>query len=187
MNRKTWIYILVALSLLAISFAAYYIVLEKRGVSTGRDSSSMPEDTELITLADLDIRLLELDGVTKLISDFSEGILFLNFWATWCGYCEKEMPDLIKLDDMLKQNGEGRVVAVDVNEKEAVVKSYLSKMGFDGLIVLLDQKGDAALKFGIEGYPTTFVFKDGALVDYKVGMLTWENMLALYETARTFN
>ena len=137
-----------------------------------------------MTLQDLDMRLLELGGATKRISDYSEGILFLNFWATWCGYCELEMPDLIELDRQMRADGIGKVVAIDVNEKEAVVEAYLEKQGFTGLTVLLDLDGEAAKKFDIEGYPTTFAFKNGVLVDYKVGMMSKEDMDAMLERAR---
>jgi len=137
-----------------------------------------------VTLQDFDLRLLELGGATKRLTDYSEGILFLNFWATWCGYCEQEMPDLIVLDKQMRAEGIGRVVAIDVNEKESVVQAYLLKQGFDSLTVLLDLNGEAAKKFAIEGYPTTFVFRDGTLIDSKVGMMRKEEMEAMLQLAK---
>ena len=147
-------------------------------------SSDEPQGGDAVTLSDLDVRLLELGGATKSLTDYTDSILFINFWATWCGYCEKEMPDLIRLDRKLREEGIGRVVAIDVNEKEAIVKEYIEKMGFTELTILLDLKGEAAKLFDIQGYPTTFAFRDGSLVDYKVGMMTWQDMERMLEKAR---
>ncbi|HOS50786.1 MAG TPA: TlpA family protein disulfide reductase, partial [Bacillota bacterium] len=69
-------------------------------------------------------------------------------------------------------------------EKERTVQEFIDKKGFDGIAVLLDQDGAAAMKFGIEAYPTTFLFKEGRLLDYKVGMLSWDDMQTMLETAR---
>lgn len=152
-----------------------------------RQEAPIGDETEgggAVTLADLDVRLLALGGATKRLTDYTDDVLFLNFWATWCGYCEKEMPDLFRLDRQMKEEGIGRVIAIDVNEKESVVKEYIEKMGFTELTILLDLKGEAAQLFDIQGYPTTFAFKDGVLVDYKVGMMTWQDMENMLEKAR---
>lgn len=178
--------VIILLAIVVIAATAYiaYNNFGKETVAPIDSAASSGDAAEEVTLQDLDMRLLELGGSTKRISDYSEGILFLNFWATWCGYCELEMPDLIEIDKQMRSEGIGKVVAIDVNEKEAVVKAYLEKQGFTGLTVLLDLDGEAAKKFDIEGYPTTFVFKNGVLMDYKVGMMSKEAMEALLERAR---
>lgn len=180
--KKALILSLVAIILFGAGYAAYLYLSDKPEGEAG--SGDIATTEEAATIQQYDVRLLELGGATKRISEYSEGILFLNFWATWCGYCELEMPDLIELDGQMRAEGIGRVVAVDVNEKESVVEEYLGNMGFTGLTVLLDTDGAAAKKFDIEGYPTTFVFKDGRLLDFKVGMMTREEMDAMLEMAR---
>lgn len=181
--RKSVVILLAIVVIAATAYIAYNYF--RKEADNPIDSAASPGNaTEDVTLQDLDMRLLELGGSTKRISDYSEGILFLNFWATWCGYCELEMPDLIELDRQMRSEGIGKVVAIDVNEKESVVEAYLEKQGFTGLTVLLDLDGEAAKKFDIEGYPTTFVFKNGMLMDVKVGMMSKEAMDAMLERAR---
>lgn len=183
-SRRLPLLIIAAVLILAASVIYYYA---SNRVSTGVSSegpagSSAQEGS--ITIADIDTRLLVLGGSTKNISDYAEGILFVNFWATWCRYCELEMPDLIKLSRLVEEDGSGKVIAIDVNEKERTVQEFIDKKGFDGIAVLLDQDGAAAMKFGIEAYPTTFLFKEGRLLDYKVGMLSWDDMQTMLEAAR---
>ena len=178
--RKLAVLLILAVAVTAAVYG-YYLYRQDKSEAL---SSDEPQGGDAVTLADLNVRLLELGGATKNLADYTDSILFLNFWATWCGYCEKEMPDLIRLDRKLREEGIGRVVAIDVNEKEAIVKEYVEKMGFTELTILLDLKGEAAKLFDIQGYPTTFAFRDGALVDYKVGMMTWQDMERMLEKAR---
>lgn len=172
----------VAILILAAS-AAFYLVYKSQQAQVAQAQEVQQQEKEL-ALADFDIRLQVLGGATSRLTDYSKGILFINFWATWCGYCEREMPDLIKLDKQMRAEGIGMVLAIDVNEKAAEVSEYLKEKGFSDLTVLLDLKGDAAIKFGIQGYPTTFVFKDGNYIDAKVGMMLWSEMVNLLETAK---
>lgn len=178
--RKLAVLFILAFVVTAAAYG-YYLYRQDKQEEPINDGSS---SGDAVTLADLDIRLLELGGATKRLTEYTDSILFLNFWATWCGYCEREMPDLIRLDRKLKEEGIGRVLAIDVNEKEAVVQEYIDEMGFSELTVLLDLKGEAAQLFDIQGYPTTFAFKDGVLVDYKVGMMTWQDMDSMLDKAR---
>lgn len=178
--RKLAVLFILAFVVTAAAYG-YYLYRQDKQEEPINDGSS---SGDAVTLADLDIRLLELGGATKRLTEYTDSILFLNFWATWCGYCEREMPDLIRLDRKLKEKGIGRVLAIDVNEKEAVVQEYIDEMGFSELTVLLDLKGEAAQLFDIQGYPTTFAFKDGVLVDYKVGMMTWQDMDSMLDKAR---
>jgi len=170
---------------LILSASIFYYVSKERDIRAASESTAgSSELKDVITIEDIDTRLLELGGSTKSISDYSEGILFINFWATWCYYCELEMPDLIKLSELVGKDGSGKVIAIDVNEKEKTVQDFIDRKGFGGITVLLDQNGDAAMKIGIDAYPTTYLFKGGRLIDYKVGMLSWEDMMAMLEAAR---
>jgi thiol-disulfide isomerase/thioredoxin len=180
--RKLLIGLMLLIILCLIGYSTYYYFTGKTPQEETGTSDAIGVSAG-ITLKELDVKLLELGGSTKSISEYSKGIVLLNFWATWCGYCEKEMPDLIRLDKKMRAEGTGMVVAIDVNEKETIVQKYINEQGFSGLTVLLDLQGIAAKKFNIEGYPTTFAFKDGLLVDYQVGMMTWDEMLKMLEEA----
>lgn len=128
-----------------------------------------------------DFTLKNLDGKEVSLSDYKGKIVMVNFWATTCGFCDKEMPDLNAMD---KENDDVVVLAVDVMEKESKVKSYIEKGGYD-FEVVLDEKGDIARTYLVSGFPTTaIVDKEGILVNGRVGMLTKEQMEFEVENAR---
>lgn len=131
-----------------------------------------------INLTKLNISLPDLEGKIRNLTEFQNGILLINFWATWCGYCVREMPDLIKLDKKMREQGVGMVVAIDVAESVTKVKAFLNEKGFNDLFVLLDLGGEVVDTFSLEGYPTTFLFKDGLYKENKVGMMTWDKMVS---------
>ena len=62
----------------------------------------------------------------KLISNSENKILLLNFWATWCAPCIKEIPELIELKEKFKNNIEVYFISVDFNVKKTVPK-FLKK------------------------------------------------------------
>lgn len=128
-----------------------------------------------------DFTLKNLEGKEVSLSDYRGKVVLVNFWATTCGFCDKEMPDLDAID---KENDDVVVLAVDVMEKESKVKSYIEKGGY-GFEVVLDEKGDIARTYLVSGFPTTAVVnKEGILVSGRVGMLTKEQMKIEVENAR---
>ena len=79
-----------------------------------------------------DFTLKNLNGDEVSLSDYRGKIVLINFWATWCKWCDKEMPDLQKLG---KENDDIVVLAVDVMEDKEIVKKYIrilyiNKSGF---------------------------------------------------------
>ena len=107
------------------------------------------------------------------LSEYKGKKVLLNFWATWCGFCDLEMPDLQKIND---ENDDLVVLAVNVREEEDIVKSYIEEGGYD-FPVVFDEDGDVAPMYLISGMPTTyFIDAEGIIVDFYPGMLTMEQM-----------
>ncbi|HNV35016.1 MAG TPA: TlpA disulfide reductase family protein, partial [Bacillota bacterium] len=121
MGKRRLLMIILAAALILSASIFYYVSKERDIRAASESTAGSSELKDVITIEDIDTRLLELGGSTKSISDYSEGILFINFWATWCYYCELEMPDLIKLSELVGKDGSGKVIAIDVNEKEKTV------------------------------------------------------------------
>jgi thiol-disulfide isomerase/thioredoxin len=125
-----------------------------------------------------DFELETMDGSKIKLSDLKDKYVILNFWATWCGYCVIEMPDLQKLqaahkDDLL-------ILAVNVGESKEVVQNFIKENNLE-LTVVLDEKMNVANTYGIRSYPTTIsVNKKGEAIRGYVGMLTYEQMEQLY-------
>ncbi len=91
------------------------------------------------------------------LSDFKGKVVVLNFWATWCPPCRREIPDFVALQ---KQYADKGLVIIGVSLDEdgaAVVKPFASKMGINYPVVMGDQKTAAAYG-GIQVVPTTFIF-----------------------------
>ena len=74
---------------------------EEAGVSGGSfDGTADPNDTSMVgKMAPLDYTLKDLNGVDVKLSSFRGKVILLNFWATWCGPCKVEIPDLVELQN----------------------------------------------------------------------------------------
>ena len=120
-----------------------------------------------------DFTLTNMKGEEVKLSDYRGKLVYLNFWATWCGYCDEEMPDLQALNE---ENEDLIVVAVNVREGKDQVASYLEKGGYD-FPVLLDEEGDIAAQYLVSGMPTTyFINSEGILLDRIPGMMEKDQM-----------
>jgi thiol-disulfide isomerase/thioredoxin len=120
-----------------------------------------------------DFTLLNLSGEEVSLSDYRGKIVMINFWATWCGFCKKEMPDMQRLSE---ENDDLVILAVDVMEEKSLVEDYIKEGGYD-FEVVLDEKGEVAKNYLVSAFPTSyFVDKDGILLGGVPGMLTWERM-----------
>ncbi len=128
-----------------------------------------------------DFTLKNLKGEEVSLSDYKGKIVLINFWATWCKFCDVEMPDLNAID---KNNDDVVVLAVNVMEEESKVSEYIKKNGYD-FEVALDTTGDIAKNYLVSAFPTTYaVDKDGVLISGVPGMLTKVQMEQIIEKAR---
>ncbi|MBU5311440.1 TlpA family protein disulfide reductase [Tissierella carlieri] len=128
-----------------------------------------------------DFTLKNLDGEEVSLSDYRGKIVLINFWATWCTWCDKEMPDLQKLDD---ENDDLVVLAVNVMEKQDVVKEYIDNGKYD-FEVVLDEDGEITKTYLVSGFPTSyFVDEEGILLGGVPGAMTYEQMTSVLESIR---
>lgn len=185
---KKWIYVLI---MLAVVGGFFYIVLEKeepKSPNTSKEETQKQEtnqvspgktgeDTQLPAIAVgkklPDFTLKNLDGQDVNLRQLEGKIVLLNFWATWCPHCVKEMPDLQKLQD---ENDDLVVVAINVDERKTMVEDYIDKGGYE-FEVLLDEEGKLAKEYLVAYMPTSFfVDKDGLLYGGISGGLTYDQM-----------
>lgn len=130
-----------------------------------------------------DFTLTDQFGEEHTLSDYRGKVVFLNFWATWCGPCQKEMPDIQALYEESGGNEEDLIVLGVANPKTEdnprnqdgtveEVKSFLEEGGYDYPVVM-DTTGEVFADYGIQAYPTTFMIgADGQVFGYVRGMLT---------------
>lgn len=100
------------------------------------------------------------DGKTQRLSDLRGGIVVVNFWATWCVPCRAEMPALQRV----AASSGATVLAVDLREDGAKVRSFLDSLGLDRLMPLLDLDGEVARRYDVIALPETFFIDASGVV-----------------------
>ena len=116
-----------------------------------------------------EIALNDLAGRAQKLSGLKGRVVLLDFWATWCGPCRRELPTIVKLHKELTAQGLS-VVAVNVGEDAGTVKQFLASNKYE-LPVWLDPNHEAASAYGAQGIPTLVVIdRNGTVIDHKVGL-----------------
>ena len=108
-------------------------------------------------------------------------VVLVNFWATWCPPCRKEMPDL---DALQKEFADQGLVVLGITDEEPkVVDEFLAKHHYNYAIVY-DPGRVANATFGVEGIPKTFIYdRDGKLVAQSIDMRTMAQFKAMLAEA----
>jgi thiol-disulfide isomerase/thioredoxin len=136
-----------------------------------------------------DFTLGDLSGAPRSIRSWPGKSMIVNFWATWCAPCRREIPLLRELQ---KQHGpEGfQIVGVAVDVREDVVK-YAQEIGIDYPVLIGEQDGlDAVNKFGQGslGFPfTVFTDNQGRIVLFHLGEIHKEQADVLLSAVRDVN
>jgi peroxiredoxin len=124
------------------------------------------------------LALRDLDGREVRLDRFRGRTLVLNFWATWCVPCVKEMPSLQRLRDRLASEGVA-VLLVNNRESAARIEPFLAKIDID-LPVVRDPDGSAHRTWGVRGFPTTFVVSPAQRIGLvAVGEVDWDDPAVL--------
>ncbi len=128
-----------------------------------------------------DFTLTDLDGKSWNLKDLKGKVLLLNFWATWCPPCRKEMPDL---EMLYRRFGAQGLIILGIDDEETeTVKPFIAQQGIT-YPVLLDPGRKVNTSFGIEGIPKTFVYdRDGKIVAQSIDMRTRKQFLEMLEKA----
>lgn len=120
-----------------------------------------------------DFVLTDLNGEKHQLSDYEgEGVL-LNFWATWCKPCEKEMPFLNDQYQAYKDQGV-HVIAVNVGESNVAVSDFSKRYDLQFPIVT-DKDSQVMTAYGVDPLPITFLIdKEGNVVEIHKGQIVAE-------------
>lgn len=127
---------------------------------------------EPVQLPPFTLKGLEGDSISS--GDFAGTITLLNFWATWCPPCRKEMPAIERLRESMKDYN-FRIVAVSVGEKKETVRSFIDKEGYT-FPVYLDERGAVGAALANQGIPTTYILDaSGKVIAGIVGAYEFDN------------
>ena len=118
----------------------------------------------------------DLDGKELTVEGLKGSGLIINFWATWCAPCVKEMPSLDRLAGKLDKN-KIKVLPLSVDRKALKkVPAFYTETGIKNLGIYFDKKGVLSKLMGVKGLPTTVLIKaDGSVLGSVSGMLEWDN------------
>jgi peroxiredoxin len=115
-----------------------------------------------------DFELEDLDGNEIRLSDYRGQVVLINFWATWCGYCRAEFPEMQRAYERNQDRG-FIVLAINLQDRRQSVQAYVQEMGLT-FPVLLDPLGRATGKYETRRLPTSyFVDQEGVILLKKVG------------------
>jgi peroxiredoxin len=128
-----------------------------------------------------DFTLADLQGKAWHLQDLKGKVVLVNFWATWCPPCRKEMPDLDALYNKFKN--QGFVVLAISDEEAAKVTPYIAehKISYP---VMLDPGRKVNDAFIVEGIPKSFVYdRNGKMVAQSIDMRTKDQFLGMLAQA----
>ena len=102
------------------------------------------------------------------LSDNKGKVVYLDFWASWCGPCKQSFPWMNAMQEKYKNNGfEIIAVNLDANNEDAQ-KFLISTMA--KFTVAFDSKGQTPIKYGVKGMPTSYLIdRDGKIVMQHMG------------------
>jgi len=136
MNSSKTTSVIAAILALAAGFAVY-IYTQKTDTSTATTTTKKAvKSLSVLGQKRADFNLPDLDGKTHSISVWDGKVVLLNFWATWCPPCRREIPAFIALQDAYGKQG-FQVIGVAIDEKDAVV-DYQDGLGINYPILIGD-------------------------------------------------
>lgn len=115
------------------------------------------------------LKVSTLDGKPLTLADYKSKVILLNFWATWCGPCRAEVPDLVELQNKYKDQLQIIGLVVDDDDEDAI-KKFADKYGINYPIAVATD--DVRSEYGgIPALPTSFVLdEEGRVVQKHEGL-----------------
>lgn len=187
MNKKIlWILLIVLLAALVV--AAVHPrpnrsepTAETTAATTLPETTEAPQTTETTEATEPtepepvlvpDFTVLDWDGNEVKLSDYLGKPIVLNFWAHWCGPCQREMPEFNATYEAL--NGEVTFLMLHVGEDVEEGKEKVTEGGYS-FPVLFDADSEVTSMYGISAFPTSlFINAEGRLKAYYIGTMDKE-------------
>ena len=171
--------ILLILPLFGIFVALLTLALETRQQSEPAPTFAPAPPRTVVNFMAPDFELPLLDGVTLVSpSDYAGRPLFLNFWATWCQPCVRELPAFEEFiaEHSADDNGPA-LLTINLGETAAEINGFLAELGVRNLPVAMDINQVVKLDYGVQNLPTTFVIDgEGRVRHLKLGEMKLEEM-----------
>jgi peroxiredoxin len=115
----------------------------------------------------LDFQVTDLKGETLSLEQYRGQVVLLDFWATWCGPCIAEMPNVKRTYEKYKDQ-KFQIVGISLDNSTAPLEAYIKKEGI-AWRQYLDSGGKISLLYNVRAIPSTFLI-DGAGIVRKVNL-----------------
>lgn len=128
----------------------------------------------------IDVTFYDSEGEAVKLSDYYGKPVVMNFWATWCGYCKKEMPDFQEVYEEYKDKVEFLFINSTDGSRETREKAetYLKEQGYT-IPAFYDEDLDAVYTYSVNSLPTTMLLdKQGRVAAYAPGLVEKEALVS---------
>lgn len=151
-------------------------VKEKVSAEVNEQSTNQVEELPKIGFKAPSFELVALDGKKYSIESIKGKPVVINFWASWCGPCRLEAPELVELYKQYGNDIEIYAVNLTSSDSESDAQAFADEFGFK-FPILLDKNGSVATDYRIQAIPTTyFVNQEGIIMDRVLGLANSETL-----------
>jgi len=155
--------IILSLFSFVLIFGTFYLYAERPLLTQLSGKSTAPE-----------FELVDLDDDIHTLKKYLGKPVVINFWATWCPPCRKEMPSMNRAWKILKDQGV-EMIAIDVGEEDVDVYSFIEDTPID-FQILLDPNSESLSAWNLTGLPTTYILNtDGTVAYSATGGREWDD------------
>ena len=120
------------------------------------------------------LQLIDLQGESHNLQDYKGKIVLVQFWATYCTPCRKEMPSMNKLIKKM-QGTPFKILAVDMGESKAEVQTFVDQVKPE-FTILLDEAGQSIAQWQVFAAPSNFIIDTQGNIRYTLfGGVEWDS------------
>ena len=165
------------MKLSSLVYGITLVLFSQLGLAQASETQTLPRVDK--PFAAPDFTLTSEAGKSYHLADFRGQVVLINFWATWCPPCRREMPSMQRMWNKIKGKGV-TVFAIDVGEDADTVFEFRGSYPVS-FPLLLDLDGSVIKNYPVTGLPTTYIVSPQGLVIYRaVGSREWDDP-KLYE------
>ncbi len=125
---------------------------------------SQPSQNNLVGKKAVEFSLPDVNGGEVALQSFRGKVVLLNFWATWCGPCREELPELDRVQEKFRKRGFA-VVAVTVDNELENIRGFLKKYDLK-LQALWDRRKKLADAYKVEKMPSSYLIDRNGVIRF---------------------
>ena len=151
----------------------FFLIIIISNLSYSYENNQLLLHNQPKKMGNIEFKTLEGNTVNFFKKNSDKKLYLLNFWATWCPPCIKEIPELIKLEQKYKKEIDVVFISVDSNPSKVIPK-FIKKHKLNNLNLFIDNKLTLSQKLGVRRMPTTILINDKLQEISKIeGYIDW--------------